>query len=286
MQYPSEDEAYAYYAKAVGDAVQNLATNPVQLVVARETRLLLDVDRDDSSASHEICGSLVHDGSGVQSKWITIKVNDTKYQKQTDSTGRFSIDIDLQPKSNNRTTYLITASFEGDTVKTASAQFTTQHGTEYAACTTTFYGFKPASNTTTITVEPQTSNVMTTTKTPEQLQQEAEDSGWLTTWHEFTWLYPWYRMHVCFNVSGAKIDVGFNPVLPGGITAETESLGNVIAPINPDPTIPLEKLKRIVQEMVESSIVDVLALAAITLAAGNSRFPPIIAIAWLHIVAV
>jgi len=50
-------------------------------------------------------------------------------------------------------------------------------------------------------------------------------------------------------------------------------------PINPSPTIPLDELQRIVQEMLESSIVDVLAAAATVLAAGNSRFPPIIAIA-------
>jgi len=54
--------------------------------------------------------------------------------------------------------------------------------TQYTVCTTLqYFPYKPTSNTTTLTVEPQSTHVMRTTKTQEQLQQEAEDSGWLTT---------------------------------------------------------------------------------------------------------
>jgi len=87
-------------------------------------------------------------------------------------------------------------------------------------------------------------------------------------------------LHVKLNMGNAIIHVGFSPVIPlwPGIV-EVENLESIIVPIDLDPTIPLEELKHLVQEMVESSIVDVLGIAAITLAAGNIRFPPIIAIA-------
>jgi hypothetical protein len=76
----------------------------------------------------------------------------------------------------------IQAVFEGDEPCNATAYATTPDGTEYAVCTTLqYFGYKPASNTAILTVEPQSTQVMTQTKTPEQLQQEAEDSGWLST---------------------------------------------------------------------------------------------------------
>ena len=78
-----------------------------------------------------------------------------------------------------------------------------------------------------LTVEPQatqlTANSNTTAtqstaqipppKTPEEMQQEAEQGGGLSVWHEFSWWYPWYRMHVRITLN-PTMDVGFNPVLP------------------------------------------------------------------------
>jgi hypothetical protein len=113
--------------------------------------------------------------------------------------------------------------FDGDEPCNDTAYGYTPNGTEYAICTTVQYGFKPASNATWLTVEPQATQVMTQTKTPEQLQQEAEDSGWLSTWHEFSWWYPWYRLHIKININPV-IDVGFNPILPGGETWFWEGL--------------------------------------------------------------
>jgi hypothetical protein len=141
---------------------------------------------------------------------------------------------------------------------------------------------EPASpeDTVTVTQTPETTTVtVPPPKTQEQMEQEAKDSGWLSVWHEFSLWYPWYRLHLNLTMNGARIDVGFNPVLPRGETLQIENLGNVIAPITPTPTISLDELQRIVLEILESSIVDVLAAAATVLAAGNSRFPPIIAIA-------
>jgi hypothetical protein len=63
-------------------------------------------------------------------------------------------------------------------------------------------------------VSPQSTDVATPTKTPEELQHEAEDSGWLTVWHEFTWLYPWYRIHyLSWRHEVIELDIGI-AVLP------------------------------------------------------------------------
>jgi hypothetical protein len=41
------------------------------------------------------------------------------------------------------------------------------------------------------------------------MQQEAEQGGWLSTWHEFSWWYPWYRLHYIGKYGGETvIDVG------------------------------------------------------------------------------
>jgi len=54
---------------------------------------------------------------------------------------------------------------------------------QYPLCTTLYYyGYKPSANTTILTVDPKSTQLMTTTKTPEQLQAEAEQSGWLSIW--------------------------------------------------------------------------------------------------------
>jgi len=46
-------------------------------------------------------------------------------------------------------------------------------------------------------------------KTPEELQQEAEESGWLTIWHEFNWWFSWYRFHIVYILDGQQqFDVG------------------------------------------------------------------------------
>jgi hypothetical protein len=67
---------------------------------------------------------------------------------------------------------------------------------------------------------------MTTTKTPEQLQAEAEQSGWLSIWHEFSWWPPWYRMHFVGKCNGGTmIDIG-NAILPLADIASLNALFN------------------------------------------------------------
>ena len=115
--------------------------------------------------------------------------------------GSFTLALSLQPRDETPTTFRIRASFGGDEPQTATAYATTPNGTQYPVCTTLqYFGYKPASNCAWLTVEPQAAQVMTSTKTPEELQAEAEQSGWLQIWHEFTWWYPWYRMHLMLDV--------------------------------------------------------------------------------------
>lgn len=115
--------------------------------------------------------------------------------------------------------------FQGDSGVNATLMGLTPNGTEYAICTTLqYYGYKPAAAAATLTVEPQSTLLLTTNKTPEQLQAEAENSGWLTIWHEWSWWPPWYRLHVKINIGNTTIDIGFNPILPGGETWNWQGL--------------------------------------------------------------
>jgi hypothetical protein len=87
--------------------------------------------------------------------------------------------------------------------------------TQYAVCTTLqYFGSKPAANTTMLTVEPQTTHETAPTKTPEQMQQEAEQNGWLKpprAW--FSWWYPWFRLYYTLVYNGIDVlDVGLSPL--------------------------------------------------------------------------
>jgi hypothetical protein len=117
----------------------------------------------------------------------------------------------------------VEAVFNGDNALNLTGLAILRNGTCYAICTTIQYGFKPSSNSTWLTVEPQGTEIMTTTKTTEEMQQETEDSGWLRVEPEFSWWYPWYRLHIKINVNPV-IDVGFNPILPGGETWNWQGL--------------------------------------------------------------
>jgi len=65
---------------------------------------------------------------------------------------------------------------------------------------------------------------MQQTKTPEQMQQEAEDEGWLKPprpW--FSWWYPWFRLYYTLVYNGNDIlDVGLSPI--GGDDISSSSM--------------------------------------------------------------
>jgi hypothetical protein len=214
--YPDDGSVYVFWA-SVNDA-QQIVSSPVTLTVGEATRLSMNVEPGDGF-NHVISGRLLCDGVGVADEQVVIKVNGTIVDVVTTAgDGGYSTTLNLQPVDNEPTSYQVEAVYYGDDALNLTGLATLPDDTEYAVCTTLqYFGYKPSSNTAMLTVEPQSTQVMTSTKTPEELQQEAEDSGWLSTWHEFTWWYPWYRLHIKININPV-IDVGFNPLLPGGET--------------------------------------------------------------------
>jgi uncharacterized membrane protein YqaE (UPF0057 family) len=206
------------YAFMAGIATSDTVVSNPMLTIARETGLSLDVDNDGSDYEHTFSGCLLSYGEPVLYREVKILVNGTVKANLTtvEPDGSFSLTLNLQPADNKPTTYNTQAVFDGDEPCSATAYGYTLNGTEYSVCTTIQYGFKPASNATWLTVTPQSTEVATPTKTPEELQQEAEDSGWLTIWHEFSWWYPWYRLHFVYLSSGVmQFDVGIS-LLPFG----------------------------------------------------------------------
>lgn len=205
--YPNDGKAYAFVANVSASpqgqySPQNIASSPVQLVVSKATRLLLNVTRDNATSRHVVRGWLKYSSSGVYDKTVKITVNGTVYTVVTNGSGYFGKSFDLQPKDNKPTLYMITVQFEGDNARTATAYSKMPNGASFAVCTTTHFGYKPSGNSTTLTIEPQATQVTQPTKTPEQTQQEAVQNGWLNVVHEFTGIwYPWYRLHL--NMSGA-----------------------------------------------------------------------------------
>jgi len=97
----------------------------------------------------------------------------------------------------------------------------TPNDTKYAVSTTIYYGLKPSVNSFSLTVEPpktevktapknmlqenvtatQTSVKIPPQKTPQQIQQEAEDNGWLQVWWGpgDSWL-TWLKLHVKLHI--------------------------------------------------------------------------------------
>lgn len=113
----------------------------------------------------------------------------------------------------------------------------TSNGTRYEAYAFTYHHYATATNTVAVTVEPHSTQVvaalnMTTTedgieiappKPPAQMQKEAEQDGWFSIWHEFSWWYPWYRLHTKIHIN-PTMDIGFNPLLPGSETFDWNGL--------------------------------------------------------------
>jgi hypothetical protein len=211
----------------------------------------------------------------VQHDWINTLLNNIlKVNSRTaEPDGSLTLTLNLEPADDKLTAYNVRAVFEGDEPCSATAYSYTPNGTEYAVCTTFQYGFKPASNATWLTVEPQSTQVMQPTKTPEQMQQEAEESGWLSIWHEFTWWYPWYRLHFKFTMNGAKIDVGFNPALPGGETVEYSGLESAFPQLTAEPGLTPEEIAQIVEEAVVEAAIGTLTASVTAIAAANTRIP-------------
>lgn len=157
--YPNDGQAHALSVRinpSVSTGKKMLVSQPVTLTVGKETRLLITVERQESSTSHT---KLTHNSGGVGGKTIK-KVNDAEYSKITDGNGLFILTLDIQPENENATVYQISASFEGDNNKTATAHATAPGGQDIIVCQTIQYGYMPSSNSTSLTVEHQSSSVV------------------------------------------------------------------------------------------------------------------------------
>jgi hypothetical protein len=150
--------------------------------------------------------------------------------KENKKVGEFAVDTDVM---------LTVVSFEGDDPCNASAWAYTLDGQCYPACTTVQHGYKPCQNSASLTVEapktdatapagnePPTQPECTTVtlpppKTQEQVEQEAKDNGWLRVWHEFSWWFPWYRIHYVYVYEGVdQFDQGMSPLPLAGVTLD------------------------------------------------------------------
>jgi hypothetical protein len=97
----------------------------------------------------------------------------------------------------------------------------------------------------TVAEQPESTTVeVPPAKTPEEMQQEAEQKGWLKVWHEFTWWYPWYRLRIKININ-PTIHVAFNPIFPGGESYNWEGL---------------EIFTAIAEEVIQEFIIDVIGI--------------------------
>ncbi|MDH5482273.1 MAG: hypothetical protein OEY22_05280 [Candidatus Bathyarchaeota archaeon] len=211
---PSEGP-YAFLVTV--DDGEILAINYFDLTVSNKTELLFSVEKEDTNTLHVLSGWLLSNSQGVANKPIEISVNGTVRETAlTNGTGFFSLKLDLQPENASAATYSLEAVFEGEEPQSVTSYHHTSNST-LAVCTTFYYEYKPSSNTTSLTVSPQSTDTLAPTKTPEEMQAEAEQGEWLSIWHEFGWWYPWYRLHVKISINPV-IDIGFNPILPGGET--------------------------------------------------------------------
>ncbi|RLC79248.1 MAG: hypothetical protein DRJ03_23830 [Chloroflexi bacterium] len=270
--YPDDGKAYVFYAY-VSEA-QKLATNPVQLTVGKPTTLTLNVEQGENY-EFTIYGKLESEGVGVAGKQIVIRVNGTAVAvAETGQDGSYAVTLTLKPENNQPTLYQVEAIFYGDEALNFTLIDTLPDETETPIfITLQYFGYKPSTNTAWLTVEPQATQTMVTTKTPEQLQQEAENSGWLRIEHEFSWWYPWYRCHLILEADLPQghlyIDYGWTP-LPFASTLE---MNEVAAYIFNDLTTNIAK------ELIISYFIGKLAQHAAALALGKTLVGTLAAIA-------
>jgi hypothetical protein len=225
---------------------QNFITSPILLTIGNETSLYLNVTRCYSENAshwhayrHTISGELFCGSTPLVCKKITINVNGTRHNAFTDSTGQFDIDWYLIPKDNKPTTYNVTAIFEDEDAANVTVYGYTPNGTRYPVSTTIYYGLKPSVNSLSLTVEPpktevktapkdmlqgnvtatQASVIVPPQKTPEQIEREAQQKGWMRVEPEFSWWYPWFRLHLKLDAytphGNPNVDYGWS-CLPWG----------------------------------------------------------------------
>jgi hypothetical protein len=199
------------------DSILNwtLTVQPVTLTVGNETQLLLQAWRDPQGTGHTIYAQLV-DGSGNSlgpNYTVTLTVNGTAYPLQTNGTGYVTLHLALQPGDTSANTYQVMATFNGTNPRSASINASDPYGNQYAVCTTNQYDLLPSTNSSTLSVLLQATDAITAAETMEQVQQQAQNSGWLSVYSEWSWWYPWYRVHFVCKYNGTiAFDLGLSPL--------------------------------------------------------------------------
>jgi len=217
--YPNDGVAHTIVVVVClnnGSAVKHMV-EPVTLEVYRDTRLLFWVERDNSS-KHTFHGKLVTTTGGVVANQpVKAYLNDTQIAETltTGSDGCFSFERNFDP-TDKKVSYVLKVVFEGTSAKTATLNGTDLEGKPYTLCQTTQFNFKPSANMSTVVVEPQATQVTVPTKTPEQIQQEAQNNGELRTYTWSSIWYPWFRTHFVAALNGEDLlDIGLS-ILPCG----------------------------------------------------------------------
>jgi hypothetical protein len=216
LTYPNDGKAHAFNATILCctdgyKTVSNVISSPVQLSVGHPATLVSAPILNFTSTSRELEYYFENPNHGMMflgNRTIEVKINDTSYTCTTEEgNGVAALTRDFPAVNNSATTYIITAAFNGDNPLSATANSTAADGTSYTACTTAQYninattlGYKPSSNTITLTVDPHSTLATTLTKTPEQMQQEAQDKNVLNIWPEFSWWFPWFKIVAEVNV--------------------------------------------------------------------------------------
>lgn len=199
----------------------------ILLPIGRARRLQLNPRRDFDSTGHILLSRLLNGPSPLCGENITLTLKSASYTTEqysslrTNQSGYAWLALYLSPQVNsNQTAFNVVASFAGDSASTATASMTTLNGTTYDVCTTTQYdygsavGYEPSANSTSILVMPQTTTGVTTLKSSDEMVKEAEASGGgLSVYPEFSWLYPWFRMHFAWKYNGqTMLDIGVAPL--------------------------------------------------------------------------
>jgi len=294
--YPTDGEAHTASLRVQfldGTQIPQII-EPIRLEVFQETKLLFQVERNNSS-EHVFHGRLLTtSGEGVASQPIKIYLNGRELSDvdlTTNATGHFSFKRNFN-SGGLKISYTVDAAYWGSGSKTANLTATDFMGRQYEVCFTWQISYRRSCNMTRITIEPQVSEVTSPTETPEDLQEEAESSGELEawgdwgfsektveelqeeaeesspgTWGELVFGWPFYRQHFKFTVNGAVIHLAFNPVIPGGEIFEHSGLEDAVPKLTAEPGMPPEEAAQIVEEIVVEVTLGLLAGATFAAAA-------------------
>jgi hypothetical protein len=208
--YPDQDvhTVTVVVQLSTGSQVKHMV-EPVYLEVIGATTLRLGVNRTASSSHRFEAQLLDATGSPVANMPLTAYLNNTRLDENlvTNATGHVTFTRNLNP-GQDRVAYMVQVAFEGTGNQTATLNGTDFMGNPYIVCQTMQCTNIPAANMTLVVVEPQATDVTGPSKTPDELQQDAEQNGWVSPPRpKFSWRYPWFWLET--TASYPSLSFGF-----------------------------------------------------------------------------